>query len=48
MTLAMSAAFNTVIALALGFIPGRIWQIRRYELERAGFTIPPVAHIPRP
>ena len=30
-----------------GFVVGRIYQIRRYELER-GFTLPPTAHIPRP
>ncbi len=48
MTLVMLAAFNAVVALALGFVLGRIWQIRYYELERGGFTTPPVAHIPRP
>jgi hypothetical protein len=35
------------VALALGFVVGRIYQIRRYELER-GFTLPPTARIPQP
>jgi hypothetical protein len=35
------------VALALGFAVGRIYQIRRYELER-GFTLPPTARIPQP
>lgn len=48
MTLAMLAAFDTMVALALGFVLGRIWQIRRYELKRGDFTIPAVARIPRP
>ncbi len=47
MTLTMLAGFNAVVALALGFVLGRIWQIRRYELEQRGFATPPVARIPR-
>ena len=35
------------VALGLGFVVGRIYQIRRYELER-GFTLPPTARIPQP
>ena len=39
--------FEISVALALGFVVGRIYQIRRYELER-GFTLPPTARIPQP
>jgi hypothetical protein len=36
-------------ALCLGVFIGRIWQIRRDELERrTGFALPTVARIPRP
>ncbi len=48
MTLILLAAFEIVVALALGFVLGRIWQIRRNELEQRGFATPPVARIPRP
>jgi hypothetical protein len=38
--------FNILVALALGFVFGRIYQIRRYELERRdGFTLPPTAQV---
>jgi hypothetical protein len=47
MTLILLMVFEIGIALALGFVVGRIYQIRRYELQR-GFTLPPAAHIPRP
>ncbi len=47
MTLVLVMAFNILVALGLGFVLGRIYQIRRDELER-GFTPPPSAHIPRP
>jgi len=41
--------FEILAALALGFVIGRIWQIRRDEVERrSSFTLPTVAHIPRP
>lgn len=41
--------FAILAALALGFVIGRIWQIRCVELERrASFTIPTVARIPLP
>jgi hypothetical protein len=41
--------FEIVPALALGFVIGRIWQIRRDELERrASFALPTIARIPRP
>ena len=39
--------FEISVALALGFAVGRIYQIRRSELER-GFTLPPTARIPQP
>ena len=42
------------IAMAIGFVLGRIWQIRcdlECDLKRervGGFTVPPIARIPRP
>ena len=39
--------FEILPALALGFVMGRIWQIRRDELDRRNFKVPPVARIPR-
>lgn len=50
MTLVLLMAFETSIAMAIGFILGRIWQIRcDLEQQRAGgFTVPPIARIPRP
>ena len=47
MTLILLMVFEIGVALALGFVVGRIYQIRRYELER-GFTLPATAHIPPP
>src|SRR5215468_10726708 len=42
MTLVLVMIFNILVALALGFVLGRIYQIRRDELERRdGFTLPP-------
>jgi hypothetical protein len=42
--------FEISLALALGFILGRIYQIRCDELagRDGGFTAPPVARISRP
>jgi hypothetical protein len=41
-TLVLVMIFNILVALALGFVFGRIYQIRRYELEqRDGFPLPP-------
>jgi hypothetical protein len=49
MTLVLVMAFNILVALGLGFVLGRIYQIRREELEcRDGFTLPRTAHIPQP
>ena len=45
--LVLLMVFEVSVALALGFVVGRIYQIRRYELER-GFTLPPTARIPQP
>ena len=39
--------FNVLVALGLGFVFGRIYQIRRDELERR-VTLPPTARIPQP
>jgi hypothetical protein len=39
--------FNVSVALALGFVLGRIYQIRSDE-RRDGFALPPTAPIPRP
>jgi hypothetical protein len=38
------------VAMATGFVLGRIWQIRcDLEQQRAGgFVAPPIARIPRP
>ncbi len=48
MTLILVVVFNMLVALALGFVSGRIYQIRRDELERRdGFALPPTARIPR-
>jgi hypothetical protein len=45
----MVTLLGILVALAFGFIIGRIWQIRCDELEwRAGFAVPPVARIPQP
>jgi hypothetical protein len=46
MTLAVVMAFEILPALALGFVNGRIWQIRHDELDRRNFKVPPVARIP--
>ncbi len=49
MTLVLVMIFNILVALALGFVLGRIYQIRRDELERRdSFTLPPTARIPQP
>jgi len=41
--------FAILGAFALGFVIGRIWQIRCDELERrASFSLPSIARIPRP
>jgi hypothetical protein len=41
----MLTVLGILAALAFGFVFGRIWQIRRDELERS-FALPPVARIP--
>jgi hypothetical protein len=49
MTLILLMVFEIGVALALGFVLGRIYQIRRYELERRdSFALPPTARVPRP
>ena len=46
MTLVLVMVFNILVAFVLGFVFGRIYQIRRAELEqRDGFALPPTAHI---
>ena len=47
MILVLLMAFEISVALALGFVLGRIYQIRHDELAR-GFPLPPTAHIPQP
>jgi hypothetical protein len=47
MILVLLMAFEISVALALGFVLGRIYQIRSDELAR-GFPLPPAAHIPQP
>lgn len=45
----MIMALAILAALVFGFLMGRVWQIRCDELERrAGFALPPVAHIAQP
>jgi hypothetical protein len=46
MSLAVMMAFEILAALVLGFVVGRIWQLRRDELDRRNFKVPPVARIP--
>ena len=54
MTLLLVMVFEISVAMAIGFVLGRIWQIRcdlecGLEQERVGsFTTPPIARIPRP
>src|SRR4029077_2882915 len=49
MTLTLVMVFAILAALVLGFLCGRIWQIRSDELQRrASFTPPSVARIPLP
>jgi hypothetical protein len=50
MILVLMAVLEISLAMAIGFVVGRIWQIRcDLEQERAGgFTAPPTARIPRP
>ncbi len=50
MTLMLLMVVEIGVAMAIGFIFGRIWQIRcDLEQQRAGgFTAPPIARIPQP
>jgi len=50
MTLLLLMVVEIGVAMGIGFILGRIWQIRcDLEQQRAGgFAAPPVARIPRP
>jgi len=44
----MVTFLGVLAALAFGFVFGRIWQIRRDELERrAGFELPAIARMPQ-
>jgi hypothetical protein len=50
MTLVLVMIFQISVAMAIGFVLGRIWQIRN-DLEQqreGGFTLPPIARIPHP
>ena len=47
MTLLMVMVFEISLAMAIGFVLGRIWQIR-CDLEQERVAAPPVARIPRP
>jgi len=44
-TLVLLMAFEISVALALGFVLGRTYQIRLDE-RREGFALPPTARIP--
>jgi hypothetical protein len=49
MSVTLVMIFAILAALGLGFLFGRIWQIRCDEVERrASFAPPSVARIPRP
>jgi hypothetical protein len=39
MSLAVMMAFEILAALVLGFVIGRIWQLRRDELDRRNFKV---------
>ena len=43
--LVLVMVFNILVALALGFVIGRVYQIRRDELARH-VAPPPVAYVP--
>jgi hypothetical protein len=50
MILALVMVFQISVAMAVGFVLGRIWQIR-CDLEQQRdvcFTVPPIARIPHP
>jgi hypothetical protein len=50
MTLLVVMVLQISVAMAIGFVLGRIWQIR-CDLEQqrdGGFSAPPIARIPRP
>jgi hypothetical protein len=50
MILVLMTVLEISLAMAIGFLVGRMYQIRRDELEqrRESFTLPPTASIPRP
>jgi hypothetical protein len=50
MMLALVMVFQISVAMAVGLVLGRIWQIRcDLEQQRAvGVTVPPIARIPHP
>lgn len=50
MTLFLVMALEISVAMAVGFVLGRIWQMRcDLEQQRAGgFSPPPIARIPQP
>jgi hypothetical protein len=50
MILVPMMVFEVSLAMVIGFVLGRIWQIR-YDLEQhrdSSFTLPATAHIPQP
>jgi hypothetical protein len=47
MTLVLVMAFNISVAFGLGFVLGRIYQIRSDE-RRDGLALPPTSRIPPP
>ena len=50
MILVLMMVFEVSLAMVIGFVLGRIWQIR-YDLEQqrdSSFTLPSPAHIPQP
>jgi len=49
MILALVMGFQISVAMAVGFVLGRIWQIRcdLEEQRDCGFTAPPIARFPQ-
>jgi len=47
MSLVAVTVLGILVALALGFVIGRIWQIRRDELDIRNGKVPPVSRVPR-
>jgi hypothetical protein len=47
MSLVVVTVLEILAALVVGFVIGRIWQIRRDELDRGNCKVPPASRLPR-